>query len=184
MSRPTTKTDLIETANAQFDKLWKLIDSMTKEEQSATFNFGDDFLQKQEAAHWKRDKNLRDVLVHLHEWHQLLLNWVKFNQGGVSKPFIPEPYNFKTYGQMNIELWKKHQTIPLEQSKEMLKESHHKVMTLIEQCTNDELFAKKHFSWTGTSTLGSYCVSATSSHFDWAIKKIKKHIKSCREQTV
>jgi len=136
MSRPTIKADLIKAANEQSDNLWKLIDSMTEEEQNATFNFGDDFLQKQKEAHWTRDKNLRDVLVHL--------------------------------------------STPYEQSKKMLQESHIKVMAMIEPFTNDELFAKKHFSWTGTSTLGSYCVSATSSHFDWAMKKIKKHIKSYR----
>jgi len=43
---------------------------------------------------------------------------------------------------------------------------------------DDELFQKKHFSWTGTSTLGSYCVSVTASHYDWAMKKIKQHIKT------
>ncbi|WP_394364849.1 ClbS/DfsB family four-helix bundle protein [Porphyromonas circumdentaria] len=28
---------------------------------------------------WSLDKKLRDVFVHLYEWHQLLLNWVKNN---------------------------------------------------------------------------------------------------------
>jgi hypothetical protein len=72
MSRASTKYDLIAAANEQFNKLWKLIDSMSEEEQNATFNFGDNFNKKE--AHWDRDKNLRDVLVHLYEWHQLLLN--------------------------------------------------------------------------------------------------------------
>ena len=183
MSRPTTKADLIEAANEQFDKLWKLIDSMSADEQSAVFSFGDDFLQKQKEAHWTRDKNLRDILVHLYEWHQLLLNWVKINQGVEAKPFIPEPYNWKTYGLMNIAFWEKHQATSYDQSRKMLKESHAEVMAVIESFSNDELFAKKHFPWTGTSTLGSYCVSATSSHTDWVMKKIKKHIKSRRERT-
>lgn len=51
-------------------------------------------------------------------------------------------------------------------------------MALIETFSNDELFAKGAFDWTGTSTLGAYCVSATSSHYDWAMKKIKLHIKT------
>lgn len=181
MSRATTKPDLIEGANAQFDKLWQTVNSMTEEEQNAPFNFGDDFLQKRKEAHWGRDKNLRDVLVHLYEWHELLLNWVKVNQGGEPKPFLPEPYNWKTYSQMNIGFWEKHQNTPYVQSRKMLKESHQDVMALIKTFSNEELFAKKYFSWTGTSTLGAYCVSATSSHYDWAIKKIKQHIRSYRE---
>ena len=100
MGRPTTKPDLIRAANGQFEKLWKLIDSMTDDEQNATFNFGDNFNKKE--AHWERDKNLRDVLVHLYEWHQLLLTWVEANQNCEEKPFLPEPYNWKTYPQMNV----------------------------------------------------------------------------------
>ena len=177
MARPTTKPELIKSANEQFEKLWKLIDSMTGDEQNAPFNFGDEFLQKQKEAHWGRDKNLRDVLIHLYEWHTLLLNWVESNQSGDKKPFLPEPYNWKTYGQMNIGFWEKHQATSYEQAKSALKKSHAEVIALLEACANDALFAKKHYSWTGTSTLGAYCVSATSSHYDWAIKKVKQYIK-------
>jgi hypothetical protein len=166
MARPATKTDLIIAANGQFEKLWKLIDSMTEKAQTDTFKFED------------RDRNVRDVLVHLYEWHQLLLNWANDNRRGVPKPFLPEPYNWKTYPQMNVEIWKKHQQTAYEDSKKRLKESHGDVMNLIETFSNDELFARKQFPWTGGSTLGAYCVSATSSHYDWAVKKIKKHIQT------
>lgn len=176
MARPKTKLDLIKAANEQFEKMWKLIDSMTDEEQNADFNFGDDFKQKE--AHWKRDQNMRDVLVHLYEWHQLLLNWTEANLRGEAKPFLPEPYNWKTYAKMNAEFWEKHQSTPYENSKKMLCESHKKVLDLIEGFSNEELFENKYFAWTGTTCLGSYCVSTTSSHYDWAMKKIKKHIKT------
>jgi hypothetical protein len=165
MARPTNKQDLIIAANSQFDKLWKQIDSMPKEKQLAVFSFED------------RDKNLRDVLVHLYEWHQLLLNWLRSNRAGNAANFLPEPYNWKTYPQMNVEFWNKHQTTPLEKAVTLLKESHANVMKLIEPFTDEELFTKKFFPWTGTTNLGSYCISATSSHYDWAMKKLKQHIK-------
>ena len=178
MARPTTKADLIESANEQFQKMWKLLDSMTENEKNAAFNFGDNFNKKE--AHWKRDKNIRDVLVHLYEWHQLLLHWVEANRRGEAKPFLPEPYSWKTYGDMNIGFWEKHQSTPCADAKEMLMGSHKDVLSVIEGFSNEELFEKRHFSWTGTTNLGSYCVSATSSHYDWAIAKIKQHIKSYR----
>jgi len=131
-------------------------------------------------AHWVRDKNMRDVLVHLYEWHRLLLNWVENNMNGIATPFLPEPYNWKTYGQMNVGFWEKHQSTPYDKAKEMLLDSHDKVIVLIESFSNDELFEKKHFPWTGTTNIGAYCVSTTSSHYDWAIKKIKLHIKTYR----
>jgi hypothetical protein len=77
---------------------------------------------------------------------------------------------------MNVEIWKKHQQTAYDDSKKMLKESHSKVMNLIETFSDEELFTKKYFTWTGTSSLGAYCISATLSHYDWAIKKIKKHV--------
>ncbi len=178
MPRPTTKSDLLKAANEQFEKMWKLIDSMTDSEQNMPFNFGDNAARKE--AHWVRDKNLRDVLSHLYEWHQLLLNWVAANQNGEEKPFLPAPYNWKTYGEMNIGFWKKHQNTPYDASKKKLKESHAQAMALIESFSNDELFTKGSFSWTGATTLGSYCVSATASHYDWAMKKIKLHINTIK----
>jgi len=176
MSRATTKTDLVIAANEQFDKLWKLIEPMSDEQQNATF--GSEMITAGKEAHWIRDKNMRDVLVHLYEWHQLLLNWVNSNRNGAAKPFLPEPYNWKTYPAMNVEFWKKHQDTPLTDAKKRLIESHNDVMALIDTFSNDELFAKKSFAWTGTTTLGAYCVSTTSSHYDWAIKKMKIHIKT------
>ena len=165
MARPTTKQQLIETANDNFNKLFTLIHSMTPKEQEKTFTFED------------RDRNLRDVLVHLYEWHQLLLNWISSNQAGNKTNFLPDPYNWKTYPQMNIGFWKKHQGTLLEKSVELLQKSHSDVIKQIETFSDEELFTNKYFSWTGTTSLGSYCVSATSSHYDWAMKKIKKHKK-------
>lgn len=166
MARPTTKKDLIEAANTQFEKLWKLIDSMPEEKRLGTFSFED------------RDRNLRDVLVHLYEWHQLLLNWYRSNQAGKAANFLPEPYNWKTYPRMNVGFWEKHQTTPAEVAENRLKESHANVMKIVESLTDEELFTKKYFPWTGTTNLGSYCISATSSHYDWAMKKLKLHLKS------
>ena len=151
---------------------------MTDAAKAATFNFGTEFLQKQSQSHWSRDQNLRDILIHLHEWHKLLINWISENQAGKAAPFLPEAYNWKTYPQMNMEFWNAHQNTPLDKAQLMLRESHAQAMALIEGFSDDELFSKKHFSWTGSSTLGSYCVSATASHYDWAIKKIRRHLKS------
>lgn len=176
MARATTKSDLINSANEQFEKLWRLIDGMSKDNQNAIFS--SEMATAGKEAHWTRDKNLRDVLVHLYEWHQLLLNWIRANRNGENQPFLPEPYNWKTYSAMNVEFWKKHQSTPLAEAKDKLKESHREVMTLIETFSNDELFAKGGLHWTGTSTLGAYCVSATASHYDWAMKKIRMHIKT------
>jgi len=176
MPRPTTKTELIAVANEQWDKMWKQIDSIPGGAQAVAFDFSDDLKLKE--AHWSRDKNMRDVLVHLYEWHRLLLEWTAANLDGDAKPFLPEPYTWKTYGDMNVEFWEQCQATSYEDAAAMLRDSHDKVMALIESLSNEELFEKKHFPWTGTTNIGSYCISVTSSHYDWAMKKIKKHHKN------
>ena len=176
MPRPRSKDELLKAAADNYDKLLQMIDSMTDEELNTPFDFSAD--EKKKEAHWSRDKNLRDILIHLYEWHVLLLKWVPANLNGDRSPFLPEPYNWKTYGSMNIELWKKHQPTSLETAKGLLDDSHGKVMAMIERFTDDELFEKKHYCLTGTSNLGSYVISVTSSHYDWAIKKLKAHRKN------
>ncbi len=75
-------------------------------------------------------------------------------------------------------LWKKHQNTSLEEAKDMLEKSHHEVMQLAETFSNEELFTKGVFPWVGGSTLGSYFISNTSSHYNWALKKLKAHRKN------
>ena len=177
MSRATTKKELINTAMDNYAKLNKIISELTDKELSVPFDFSGD--KKKKEAHWKRDKNLRDILVHLYEWHQLILNWVYSNQKGITVSFLPEPYNWKTYGDMNVEFWKKHQDTLLENAFIMLNKSHNEVVSLAETFTDRELFSKGVYKWTGGTTLGSYFVSSLSSHYDWAIKKLKAHKKNC-----
>lgn len=167
MARPIDKKSLLILSHTNYQKLISLIDSIPMSKQQENFSFED------------RDKNIRDVLIHLYEWHQLYLNWVKQNtQSKEIFPLLPEPYNWKTYPLMNIEFWKKHQSTDLSDAKELLNHSHLQVMEVIEFFSEDELFTKKHFSWTGSTHLASATISATSSHYDWAIKKIKKYKKS------
>ncbi|WP_087019640.1 ClbS/DfsB family four-helix bundle protein [Thaumasiovibrio subtropicus] len=175
MARAKTKEELISQASEGFSKLFLYIEAMSEIELKTEFDFSGEVSKKE--AHWSRDRNLRDVLVHLYEWHQLLLNWVNSNMEGQKSSFLPEPYNWKTYGQMNIEFFEKHQGTELFMAKELVRESHEAALKLTQKFTNEELFTKKYFDWTGTTTLGSYCISAMPSHYDWALKKLKAHAK-------
>lgn len=81
---------------------------------------------------------------------------------------------------MNVAFWKKHQKTSLEEAIRLLEQSHREVLELIEVFSNDELFTKGVYKWTGGTSLGSYFISSTSSHYDWALKKLKTHRKNCK----
>ncbi len=186
MPRPQNKTDLLTLAEKNYDELVKFIASMSEDEKSTLFDFSS--LNKKE-AHWSRDKNTRDVICHLVEWHKLLLKFVAQNtknetsgksengKNAIVYQFLPEPYNWKNYGDMNRAIWQNCQNITTEKALANFAESHKKLMELAQSFSDEELFAKKHFAWTGTTNLGAYFISTTSSHYDWAIKKLKAHRK-------
>lgn len=170
MANPTTKKELIETAQTEFTELWKLIDSMTEEEQTASFEFED------------RDKNIRDVLVHLYEWHQMFSIWHREGtvEGGL--PDVPKKgYTWRQLKELNSTIWQKYQKTPLNEAKLLLLESHTKVMQLLESHTEEEIFDKKRDKWTKSSNLNSYFHANTGSHYRWANKKITKHLKTYRK---
>ncbi len=178
MSRPQTKDYLLNAAGASFDKLMELISASGEDVMRAEFSFNKDTAGKE--AHWRRDNNMRDVLTHLYEWHVLALTWIGANMKGETKPFLPAPYTWKTYVDMNVNFWEKHQSTSYNEALAMLMKSHQEMIELISTFSNEELFLKRYYTWTGTTSLGSYCTSATSSHYDWAIKKVKKHIKALK----
>ena len=167
MSRPTNKEELLTASQNKYTQLYSLIQEFTVEEQVGTFPFED------------RDRNIRDVLIHLYEWQQLLLNLIQSNHvDGVKAPFFPAPYTMRTTPELNQKFWESHQQTTFTQALTLFETSHAKVMDVINKFSNEELFSKKFFTWTGSTSLGSYCVSATSSHYDWAIKKIRKYKKT------
>ena len=147
MPRPKSKDDLLKAAKENYDSLIKMIDGMTEEELSTPFDFSDSPSKKE--AHWSRDKNVRDILIHLYEWHQLLLNFPKDNAKVKDKKsaiaFLPADYTWKNYGAMNLMFWQKHQETSLEDAKKMFAKSHKAVMSMIEKYTNEELFMPKYF---------------------------------------
>lgn len=165
MARPQSRSELLDASEASFTTLMALIDGLGSERRGATFSFED------------RDRNVRDVLVHLHEWHLLLLTWVEANFAGNAAPFLPDGYTWTTYSGLNASFRDRHVGTSLERALEWVRESRAQVRALIEAHSDEELFTKKHYSWTGTTSLGAYCISATSSHDEWAMKKIRKHAK-------
>lgn len=122
MPRPNAKADLLRQSQANFEQLFALIDSTPIALQSATLDYNE------------RDKTLRDILTHLYEWQKLLLHFVQTNLSQTTDfvPFLPVPYNFKTYPQMNRELWAKHQKTSLDEAKTMLDKSHSDCMEMLE----------------------------------------------------
>ncbi|MEL6106491.1 MAG: ClbS/DfsB family four-helix bundle protein [Planctomycetota bacterium] len=166
MPKPTNKLQLISASEDGYATLHAVIDSLSRECQRAEFPFQ------------HRDRNIRDVLGHLHAWQEMFFLWHDIGMSG-QKPEMPAAgYSWKTTPQLNRVIWERYQDMPLDLVRDKLHDTHSRLQSLIEGYGDDELFAKRRYAWTGSTSLGVYLISATSSHYQWAIKLIRKFAKA------
>jgi hypothetical protein len=164
MPRPTNKTELLELSEINFSKLLEFIDALSDEIKFGVYE--NDELND-------RDKTVADVVCHLHEWHVMMESWYTVGMSG-KKPAIPaEDVTWQALPILNRRIYEKYKGTELKDAIKLFKKSHSHMTALIEKHSDDELFTKKKYQWTGTTSLGAYLISATSSHYDWALKTIK-----------
>lgn len=166
MSKPKNKEELLQQSALNYSKLTDFIREIPEKDQ--LFEFPPNYL----------NRHISDVLMHLYHWHNLFFEW--YQQGmNHKKSAMPAPgFTWKTTPALNKIIWQQHQHTSLDQAQEFLQQSHTKIIQLIEKHTNDELFEKKRYPWTGSTSLGAYLISATSSHYHWAFQLIKKAYKT------
>ena len=179
MARPQTKDELTAASDSQLNKLMEVLDSLPPEDRES--DFPPALTEHGPQAHWKRDKNCKDVIVHLYEWQMLWLRWMTANMDGGNQPFLPYPYTWASYAGMNEEFRDKHLSTSYSEAVELLRRSHGEIMARLQTLSDEELFTKGYFSFTGSTSLGSYTASATSSHYEWAVRKIRRY-KSARRR--
>ena len=162
MARPKSKIELQQLSASNFKKLMDQVDGMSLDDRNAVFP--ERYL----------NRNVKDVLAHLHEWHNMMMLWYDQGMKGV-KPDMPKKgYTWKETSALNHEIWNQFKDNSYADILRKLKISHQKVTKVIDSHSNEELFTKKNYKWTGSTSLGAYLISSTSSHYDWAYKLIKK----------
>lgn len=163
------KAMLIQNSEHHFQLLFEIIESVPSRKRSISIETSE------------RDKNFRDVIMHLYEWHAMLERWYREGMDG-DTPSIPAPgYKWRTLKQLNMRIWENYQEVTLNQAIKKLKLSHERVMKLIKAHTNEEIMTKKYYKWTKTTNLYSYFAENTTKHYVWAIKKCEAIADSIRE---
>ena len=163
MPKPTTKTQIIETAQKERAALEELLAALTPEQMMKPNVIGE----------WA----VKDLLAHLFEWEGMVMEW--YAEGVKGKiPAVPsEEYNWGKLSQLNHAIYLKHRDRSLADIQKDFKSSYKKIMKTIESIPEKELFTRGQYSWTRNNLLGAYFVSATSSHYRWARTEIRKKIK-------
>ena len=104
----------------------------------------------------------------------MMLDWYKIGQQG-EIPEIPAPgYSWKTTPALNKKIFEEYKSAKCQDILEKLNKTHQELLKIINSHSDKELFTKKLYKWTGTTSLGAYFISSTSSHYAWAGDLIKK----------
>ena len=160
VGRPTTKAELAAAADTEFDRLWVAVEAVP---------VGD-----RERAGACEAWSVKDLLAHLHAWHEMTLNWEKAGSAG-ERPSIPsEGYTFAETPALNEAIHQRTMNDTWDDVVARLRATHAELRAVIEWYSDDDLFTKQRFAWTRSTSVGAYIVSATSSHYAWASKLIRK----------
>ena len=153
------KQQLLDQANQSYKEMLAIIESVPTRKRTMTVDTK--FLEK----------NFRDVLMHLYEWHAMLERWYREGMDG-DIPTMPAPgYKWSNLDELNEKIHEDYQDITLNAALKKVTLSHNRVMKLIEAHSDEEIFTKKYYKWTKTSNLYSYFAANTVNHYEWAKKR-------------
>ena len=111
MGRPKNKEELVFLSKSNFTKLIELISTYSEDERNKNFPAG------------TLNRNIRDVLGHLHHWHLMFLEWYKVGMAG-EKPEMPaKGYTWISTPELNAMIQKKYENKPLEEMEALLRHS-------------------------------------------------------------
>ena len=160
MPKPTTKKQIIDTAQSERTALEELLATLTVEQ----------IIQKNVIGEWA----IKDVLSHLTEWEQMVINWYEMGVKGIVPAVPSEEYNWGQLPQLNYAIYVKFRDKSVADIQESFKDSYMKVMETILTIPENVLFTRGHYAWTNNNALAAYFISCTSSHYRWARTEIRK----------
>ncbi len=163
MGRPTTRDELLHRIDSDYDALLHLVDAVDPADR--------------ERPGAGAESSVKDLLAHLDAWHELFLTWERIGRAG-DKPEMPAAgFTWKQTPELNEQIRQRTQDDDWDDVRARLDASHARVRDVVASYADDDLFAKRRFAWTGSTSVGSYAVSATTSHYDWATKEIRRFLK-------
>jgi hypothetical protein len=162
MQRAISEEELLFQSDESFSRLLDLIDTFPEDYKNKIY-------AKDELN--DRDRTFADVICHLHEWHLMRKNWYEEGISG-KKPSLS--YSLQMLPSINKSIWEKYKGTELKKAITLFKKSHKDIMALINKHSDEELFTKNKYNFTGSTTLGVYFFYNTADHYNWGFKTIEK----------
>ncbi|MBE2221410.1 MAG: ClbS/DfsB family four-helix bundle protein [Anaerolineae bacterium] len=164
MPRPVNKEQLLTAMQKEHGSLTNLLATLSPETVNQT---------SESIENW----TIKDVLSHVTAWEQMVLSWYQAGLRG-DVPELPAPgFNWRQIPALNQQIYEQHQMEPYDLVQQEFDASYEEMLATVNTISNEDLFTPERFAWTNKNTMGTYFVSATSSHYVWAQKEIRKCLK-------
>lgn len=160
MPRPTSKAELLDAMSREYSALMSAIEDVDPVDREIPGA----------CAIW----SVKDLLGHLDAWHEMFLLWEAAGAEGKTIEMPAPGYTWKDTPALNEEIYLRIKDDAYREVVTRLAGSYARVRRLIDGYSDSDLSTKRRFKWTGSTSVLSYAVSATSSHYDWAHKLIRK----------
>ena len=166
MSRFDSKQALVDDATAARAKLETLLDAIPAEAKTVEVVDG---------------MSVKDFVAHRTEWGRMMLGWYAEAKAG-GEPAVPaEGYSWRQLNELNAEIHERFADVPLEEAEQSFGSVHDELFSVMDGCTEEELFTKRYYDFTGSSDLATYFTSATGGHYRSAYKHINRWWRANRQ---
>ncbi len=164
MPKPTTQAQLLTEMQKEYDALEEFLTTLTPEQ----------MLAPGAMAHWSP----KDVLAHLIAWDDMVLSWYKAGLRGKTLPQPAEGFTWRQLPELNQRIYQEHCDEPLPEVLKQFRAHHRKMLKLVQGLSDEALFTRGRYGWTGKNALASYLIPCTSSHYRWARTEMRKGLKA------
>ena len=163
MTRHTSKDQLLQDIQVQHRLLMRTLAALGEEV----------MLQPGAVGNW----SVKDVLAHLTAWERLFLDWYYSGLRGYTPQISPVGMSRIAMNALNQQIFAKNQNQTLEDVLAEFQASYQQTLAVIETISEEDMFTRDRFAWTGRLTLADYIAGNTCSHYAWASAKIRKWVK-------
>lgn len=158
-----SKEELIDISKKEFEKLEKLLQKVSPT--SALIR--DD-----------EDTSIKDVVAHRAHWIDLFLGWYVDGLAGKPLFFPAEGYKWNELKRYNGDLRARQSGMGWNEAQEALQKNYAKLMSLIESCSNEDLYGGPMKGANNNWKAGRWAEAAGPSHFRSAGKYIRSRLKA------
>jgi len=162
MKKQLSKAELIEHIQTNHDILEQSLATISEKEMT----------QPGVAGEW----SVKDVLAHLMDWEQRLLEWYQAGLRGETPELPASGMTWANLAELNEQIYQKHLRHSLAALMEAYQQSYRHILETVKAMPERDLAGR--FAWTKKRTFGDYVAACTCDHYKWANDMIRKWVKA------